>query len=132
MLDVADSVRFKDAVIDSLIAIPEDRDEKGMAYYPPVHIVSEIYEATPENAPARRLLVEMWLWHGGGNWAKKQTLESCHKSFLSDLIMKFLAERPKPAGKSPCTLSNRSSFHEKLVPEMKGVKEAPNGQKAKK
>lgn len=55
---------FKDAIVDALIHTVAAPDEKGMRYYPIAQSVNRAYIGTPKGSPIRRLLVDMYTFHG--------------------------------------------------------------------
>ncbi|KAM0721339.1 hypothetical protein Q7P37_003043 [Cladosporium fusiforme] len=56
---------FKDAIIDALIHAVAMQDEAGKRWYPTGKWTTQAYSGTPEGSPIRRLLVDMYVFHGG-------------------------------------------------------------------
>jgi hypothetical protein len=63
---------FKDAVVDALIYTVAAPDEKGVRWYPTAQSVDRAYTGTPEGSPIRRLLVDMYTFHGRKVWLDGQ------------------------------------------------------------
>jgi hypothetical protein len=80
---------FKDAVIDALIHTVAAPDEKGVHWYPTAQSVDRAYTGTPEGSPIRRLLVDMYTFHGKKDWLDGQR----NVDFLADLAGCLLRER---------------------------------------
>lgn len=121
-------VRFKNALIDTLMAISEERDGKGSKWFPGADAISDIYEGTPQTAPIRRLLVDLWFWHGQRHWTKTYNEDQFHKTFLFDMLAKTFLERAQPSSNSPCSLKDWSQYHENEV--QRSPDEADNKRKA--
>lgn len=80
---------FKDAVVDALIHTVAAPDEKGVRYYPTAQSVNRAYIGTPEGLPIRRLLVDMYTFHGRKDWLEGQK----NVDFLADLAGCLLRDR---------------------------------------
>ena len=80
---------FKDAVVDALIHTVAAPDEKGVRYYPTAQSVNRAYIGTPEGSPIRRLLVDMYTFHGRKDWLEGQR----NVDFLADLAGCLLRDR---------------------------------------
>lgn len=80
---------FRDAVIDSLIQAVDTPDAQNKKWYPPPATVDRAYRATPESSPLRRLLVDMYYFHGRPEWLD----EASNAEFVRDLARIFLQGR---------------------------------------
>jgi hypothetical protein len=80
---------FKDAVIDALIHTVAVPDEEGSCWYPTKQLVGRAYTGTPQGSPIRRLLVEMYTFHGRKDWLDGQK----NVDFLTDLAECLLRDR---------------------------------------
>jgi hypothetical protein len=72
---------FKDAVIDALVHTVAVPDEEGSCWYPTKQLVGRAYTGTPQGSPIRRLLVDMYTFHGRKDWLDGQK----NVDFLIDL-----------------------------------------------
>jgi hypothetical protein len=82
---------FKDAVVDALIHTVRTPDDEGVCWYPTKHWVDQAYVGTPEGSPLRRLLVDMYSFHGRKDWLDGQK----NVDFLADLAGHLLMDRRK-------------------------------------
>jgi hypothetical protein len=80
---------FKDAVLDALIHTVRTPDDEGVCWYPTKHWVDRAYVGTPEGSPLRRLLVDMYSFHGRKDWLDGQK----NIDFLVDLAGHLLMDR---------------------------------------
>lgn len=80
---------FKDAVVDALIHTVAAPDEKGVRWYPTAQSVDRAYTGTPEGSPIRRLLVDMYTFHGRKDWLDGQK----NVDFLADLAGCLLRDK---------------------------------------
>lgn len=89
--------RFRDAIIDALIACVGTEAADGFAHYPSIPIVNLAYEGTPESSPLRRLLVDMYFFNGTLKWASNRA----NPDFLTDLVRELLGDRSRGAHLDP-------------------------------
>jgi hypothetical protein len=82
---------FKDAVVDALIHTVRTPDEKGVCWYPTKSWVDQAYVGTPEGSPFRRLLVDMYKYHGRDDWLDDQK----NVDFLAELAGDLLMDKRK-------------------------------------
>jgi hypothetical protein len=80
---------FKDAVLDALVHTVTTPNEKGVCWYPTKSWVDQAYMGTPEGSPIRRLLVDMYTYHGKADWLDGQK----NVNFLADLAGCLLTKR---------------------------------------
>lgn len=80
---------FKDAVVDALIHTVATPDEKGVRWYPTMQSVDRAYTGTPKGSPIRRLLVDMYTFHGRKDWLDSRK----NVDFLADLAGCLLRDR---------------------------------------
>jgi hypothetical protein len=76
-----------------------------------------IYDGTTENAPVRRLLVDIWTFNMVPSWISKENLlEQANKPFFDDLFLALLEKRgvPDPSHVRPW-ISQPSSYYNKVV-----------------
>lgn len=87
-----------DRIIDAFVAAMRvtHEDEHGQYLMFPTLEVDDIYKHTTEASPLRRLLVDIYLIHGGGTWAGNRKLAGSHKDFLVDLTSALLEKRVVP------------------------------------
>lgn len=94
--------RFKDAVVDAIVAKVKDTDETGYAYYPVTGTINIIYEGTTPGSCARQLMVNIYTTRGLSEWLADDT----NTDFLLDLTRNFTALNQK-----------HQSYVNQLVPE---------------
>jgi len=103
---------FKDAIIDAIILKAVTPASDGHTWSPVGEAVRFIYDGTPENSPARKLFVTMYVWCGSEDWitfwAKREDLP---KDFLIDLTTALLSHRTRPKGIGPWIGSNTCQWH---------------------
>lgn len=85
---------YQDALLDSLLACTDTKDEKGERWFPTGELVRRAYEKTPTGSPLRRLLVDMHNHHGRSEWIK----EDNSVEFLADLTREMFETRAAPVG----------------------------------
>lgn len=85
--------RFKNAVIDAIIAKSEERNETGTltGWSPSGHDIDVLYRGTCKGSLARKLMVRMHLERGDGEWITDH--KTHNREFLEDLCERMLEER---------------------------------------
>jgi hypothetical protein len=100
---------FKDTVIDAMI---EKINEEPMFEFNPEMVV-EIYENTPPQSHARRLLVDLYTFAGKSSWLSKEKREFLHEDFLYALLVQFMKSKEKPVGIiAPYHHQSTCAYHE--------------------
>ncbi|PNP57774.1 hypothetical protein THARTR1_01932 [Trichoderma harzianum] len=91
-------INFKDAALDAILIKTRSKASDGQSWIPFGSTIRHIYEGTPESSAARRLFVDLYTYHGHGdwltNWANKDDLP---KQFLLDLAIAVLTQRSRPS-----------------------------------
>ena len=90
--------RFRDAVLDALVACASTPDTAGMTWFPAMSAVKKAYQRTPEGSPLRRLLVDLWARHAMEKWLGADMVPE----FLSDLVRELLSLRQDQLPSHPC------------------------------
>ena len=72
----------------------------GDNVFPTNAAVDIIYRGTPQQSPARRMMVDMHTWEGYGHWIS-DSLDETNKEFLSDLVRSLLRRRAMPVARKP-------------------------------
>ncbi|KAL6791951.1 hypothetical protein J3E68DRAFT_442661 [Trichoderma sp. SZMC 28012] len=92
-------VNFRDAVLDAMLIKSRSKvSEDGRIWFPGGPAIRYIYEGTPESSAARRLLVDLYTYHGHGDWLKGWAVkDDMPKQFLLDLAIAALTERSRPS-----------------------------------
>nr|WNZ75802.1 hypothetical protein [Trichoderma harzianum] len=91
-------VDFKDAVLDVILIKTRSKASDGQTWFPIGPVIRYIYEGTPESSAARRLLVDLYTYHGHGDWLKKWAAkDDLPKQFLLDLAIAALTKRSCPS-----------------------------------
>jgi hypothetical protein len=80
---------IQQAVIKEIFRLMQKRDLRGVTWYPIQEEVNIIYRGTPENSPARRLMIDIHLADGNKNWI----CEKLEPAFLVDLAKAFYDRR---------------------------------------
>lgn len=83
--------RFKDVVIDSLIASINTPGKEGKRWYPSGPMVDRAYEGTPEGSPLRKLMVDIYAHHGN----RHRLDGSKDIEFLKDLAGELYVDRER-------------------------------------
>ncbi|KAL6824003.1 hypothetical protein V8C40DRAFT_247034 [Trichoderma camerunense] len=95
--ELLQDTNFKDAVLDGILLKCRSNATDGQSWFPVGPAIRHIYDGTPESSPARRLLVDLYTYHGRGDWltdwASKDDLP---KQFLLDLAVETLETRACP------------------------------------
>ncbi|KAK1249986.1 hypothetical protein MKX08_009989 [Trichoderma sp. CBMAI-0020] len=112
--EMLQDVNFKDAVLDAILIKSRSKASDGRTWFPVGPAIRCIYEGTPASSAARRLLVDLYTYHGCGDWLTKwANKDDLSKEFLLDLAVAILAKRPRPA--APLTLTaGACKYHEHL------------------
>lgn len=112
--EMLQDVNFKDAVLDAILIKSQSEASDGRNWYPVGPAIRCIYEGTPESSAARRLLVDMYTYHGHGDWLTEwASKDDLPKQFLLDLAIAALQKRPRP----PESLAHKAGtceYHEHL------------------
>lgn len=91
-------VNFRDAVLDAMLIKSRSKVSDGRTWFPGGPAIRYIYEGTPESSAARRLLVDLYTYHGHGDWLKGWAdKDDLPKQFLLDLAIAALTERSRPS-----------------------------------
>lgn len=100
---------YQDAVLDSLLAYTNTRDEKGVRWFPTGALVRKAYQKTPASSPLRRLLVDMHNRSGHKEWVGD---DNNSVEFLADLVREMYATRTQPQSPDPTGVGENScSYH---------------------
>ncbi|KAL7912615.1 hypothetical protein GGI35DRAFT_256867 [Trichoderma velutinum] len=104
-------INFKDAVLDVILIKSRSKASDGRSWFPVGPAIRFIYEGTPETSAARRLLVDLYTYHGQGEWLTQWSdQEDLPKQFLLDLAIAALTKRPHPLAQAKGTCE----YHEHL------------------
>ncbi|KAF2026833.1 hypothetical protein EK21DRAFT_73348, partial [Setomelanomma holmii] len=80
---------FQDAALSMMM-----RNIKTKTEYPDGGHICTIYEGTMDGSPARRLLVDFFVWGNATGWAiLKDPARNYPAEFLEDLVLAFLEDR---------------------------------------
>ncbi len=82
---------FQDAVINAIISFATTEEGNSL---PPVSVIKEIYENTPESSKARALLVDLAMDCELADW-QAEAADTLPKDFLKDLALEFIKRKPK-------------------------------------
>ncbi|KAK5685854.1 hypothetical protein LTS10_001967 [Elasticomyces elasticus] len=106
--------RFKNAVIDALVAktedtVYEDHGHKLAEFWKAVRpsVVQDIYEGTPPGSPARKLMVSIYAGDQSSCWI----VDGLHYDFLLDLSRKLCDLKAQKYPTSVEMDANRCLFH---------------------
>lgn len=83
----------KDAVLNAMAARSVERFKDGNLYYPALDSIKIIYEGTPVDSLARKLMVTMYAASATNPFTTDKS-EAVPKEFLYDLSLSLLVERP--------------------------------------
>jgi hypothetical protein len=100
---------FRDALVDCLIHAVDTPDGQDKRWYPTPSAVDRAYRGTPDSSPLRRLLVDMYFFHGRREWLDEAT----NADFLRDLARDLLQGRGSFASKVDQTTAQLAgcSYH---------------------
>ncbi|KAH8726650.1 hypothetical protein GQ44DRAFT_758602 [Phaeosphaeriaceae sp. PMI808] len=85
---------FQGAVMTAIMDNCEDVQD-----FPCAEAIATIYAGTPEGSPARRLLVDLWVWAGEVGWLCDEDFEQ--KGYIRELVGGLLEGRNRPYGEVP-------------------------------
>src|SRR6186713_1849503 len=87
---------FQNSVIDALVKlIPTSK------LRPLKDVINVIYKGTPEQSPARRLLVDFWCWTSNPKWnTSKNITKSLPLEFVDDLVVAMVKNKSKLGDKN--------------------------------
>ncbi|KAF2175249.1 hypothetical protein K469DRAFT_611324, partial [Zopfia rhizophila CBS 207.26] len=120
---------FKDVVIHAIIDKCKSKASDGRHWFPVGVILRCVYDNTPESSRARRLLVDIYVHHGSGNWlsdwwqsgkvaySRFYQPDDIPKDFLHDITIAFL-DRRKEKEKRPTDNSSTCAYHQHGLEEM--------------
>ncbi|KAM0459399.1 hypothetical protein ACHAPV_005586 [Trichoderma viride] len=107
-------ISFKNAVLDAILIKSRSKASDGHRWFPVGPAIRCIYEGTLESSAARRLLVDMYTYHGYGEWLTQwASKDDLPKQFLLDLAIATLAKRPRPLA-SLAPKAGACEYHEHL------------------
>ncbi|PNP41617.1 hypothetical protein TGAMA5MH_06546 [Trichoderma gamsii] len=112
--EMLQDVNFRDAVLDAILVKSRSKASDGQNWFPVGPAIRYIYEGTPESSAARRLLVDLYTYHGYADWLTQwANKDDLPKQFLLDLAIATLAKRPHPS--APLALkAGTCDYHEHL------------------
>lgn len=99
--------RFKNRIIDAMIAKHHDEDADGYGWSPHSVAIDILYRGTCDGSPVRKLMVHMWLDRGSSGWVT--ACKSLNHDFLRDLCALALNVR------DCSSLTVRDWYHEKVA-----------------
>ncbi|OCL05222.1 hypothetical protein AOQ84DRAFT_441594 [Glonium stellatum] len=100
---------FKDTVVDAMIE--KINEEPAFEFNP--EMVVEIYENTPPQSHARRLLVDLYTFAGKPSWLSKEKREFLHEDFLYALSVQFMKYKDRSMGiLAPYHHQSTCAYHE--------------------
>lgn len=83
---------FQDHIINAILFLSRREDERGKTWCPTDAVANTIYAGTPNNSPARRLMVDFFADYGDHDWIYDESEEINHE-FLTDLSKTLLGRR---------------------------------------
>lgn len=83
-------IRLKNTVIDAIIANTKDTNAAGTRWYPTDGAVDIIYNGTPHDSLARKLMVDMHVRDGSERWLEAKPI---NYEFLVDLVKAFYKDK---------------------------------------
>lgn len=94
-------VDFKNAVIGAIIRETRKPETDGHCYFPTGDVVDILYAGTSSGSPARKLMVDLFFYHGSPSWFDGHEYNG---EFLNDVVMKRMEENLKIGGRSRAVL----------------------------
>jgi len=108
--DMLQDTTFTNALIDCLIA-------KALTtkVYPSIKVVDYLYRYTPDTSPARRLMVDMYVWQAKGNgaWFGDRDGEFSNKDFTYDCLLAMSDKRKVPTNHAPYLTTEVSTYYKR-------------------
>lgn len=83
---------FQDRIIDVLVTCVREKGKDGTTRWPAQEHVNTIYRGTTKGSAGRRLMVNMHVLQGRGNWLGEDA-DSCHHEFAVDLARALMSDR---------------------------------------
>jgi hypothetical protein len=103
---------FKDVIIDAIIDKCKSIASDGRNWFPVGPVLRCIYDNTPTSSKARRLLVDIYVHDGSGDWLSDWVKQDdIPKDFLLDIAMAFLNKKKKNE-ESPSQKSSTCAYHQ--------------------
>jgi hypothetical protein len=103
---------FKDVIIDAIIDKCKSIASDGHKWSPVGPVLRCIYDNTPTSSKARRLLVDIYVHNGSGDWLSDWVKQDdIPKDFLLDIAMAFLNKKEKNE-ESPTHKSSTCAYHQ--------------------
>ena len=85
---------FQDVILDAIVNKCRTRANDGSTWFPVGPVIEHIYQNTTDSSKARRLLTDLYVCHGSGDWLREWIEPSATpKDFLFDLATGFLDKR---------------------------------------
>ncbi|WAO97088.1 Hypothetical protein NCS54_01479400 [Fusarium falciforme] len=92
---------FQDAVMDAMVDKTSSEASDSQKWFPVGPVIRFIYENTLASSKARLFLVDVYTFHGHGNWLTDwATQDDLPKEFLFDVARSKLVPRSVSAGKT--------------------------------
>lgn len=111
--EMLQDVNFKDAVLDAILIKSRSKVSDGQTWFPIGAPIRYIYEGSPESSAARRLLVDLYAYHGKAEWLTHwENKDDWPKQFLLDLAIAALAKRHCPP--VPLAKPGACEYHEHI------------------
>jgi hypothetical protein len=119
----------KEAILTSISARSTEPFSDGEVYYPAIDSIQIIYEGTPEDSLARKLLVDMYTQSVTGTLVTEKS-EAVSKDFLHDLALSLLVNRPLIKDYKCCAqdLSRLGKQNESMQRELTSLRQAQRAQ----
>lgn len=103
---------FKDVIIDAIIDKCKSIASDGRKWFPVGPVLRCIYDNTPTSSEARRLLVDIYVHNGSGDWLSDWVKQDdIPKDFLLDITMAFLNKKEKNE-EGPTHKSSTCAYHQ--------------------
>ncbi|KAK3079201.1 hypothetical protein LTS18_005489 [Coniosporium uncinatum] len=106
--DTLQDTAFVDALTDCFIA-----KAVKTSVCPGLETIGSLYKHTPDKSPARKLMVDMYVWKASGNglWFYAGKRELANKDFLYDCLEAMSAKRKAPTEVAPYLTTEVSQYH---------------------
>ncbi|KAK3063297.1 hypothetical protein LTS18_001578 [Coniosporium uncinatum] len=104
--DTLQDTAFVDALTDCFIA-----KAVKTSVYPGLGVIDSPYKHTSDKSPARKLMVDMYVWEASGNGLWFGDRELANKDFLYDCLEAISAKRKAPTEVAPYLTTEVSQYH---------------------
>jgi hypothetical protein len=103
-------IESQNLLVSTMVALTSEKRASNLYHYPGQDIVTSIYKGTMPGNPMRKLLVDLYVFHGVEQWLKGHDSDRFHNDFLYDLSIRMMQAMKDKSIKDPS--GDATNYHE--------------------